>query len=316
MKRTMVSRSEIQRRSGLLSGHRIVVTTFAVLCIAPHLTAFEVEAAKRLWCIDLDLTEERKRSNNADWAAKFAEYAILSNAAYAEKGVNPSMPLPKGWSIAGAPVKSSKKPRNDWSPTSWFGDNGFSMSVFEKREQETILEVAVAFRGTDQKRDWVQNTIPKFQAQAADAENAFRAVLAKYRSSGSSAPKITATGHSLGGGLALHVSFLWPNVDAFVFNSSPRIGVKRSDIKSNRVSIFEAGEALDRIRRLNKMVRPEWEGIDSRDFHFYDGSEDGLRGALRALVSQHGIEGFASRLVSFGKVKSPVLQDYVNNTCR
>ena len=63
--------------------------------------------------------------------------------------------------------------------------------------------------------------------------------------------KISATGHSLGGGLALTVSCR-EGTDAVAFDASPRVsdGLENIDRPANRVMIFEDGEVLMTFREL------------------------------------------------------------------
>jgi hypothetical protein len=58
------------------------------------------------------------------------------------------------------------------------------------------------------------------------------------------------TGHSLGGGLALSVSF-WEGVDAVVFNTSPRVfdGLENQNKPAQRLAVFQEKDILQKVRR-------------------------------------------------------------------
>jgi hypothetical protein len=58
------------------------------------------------------------------------------------------------------------------------------------------------------------------------------------------------TGHSLGGGIATYVSLCRPDVNSYVFNSSPRFSICRGarGPAGNRESVVEYGEFLKAAR--------------------------------------------------------------------
>ncbi len=62
---------------------------------------------------------------------------------------------------------------------------------------------------------------------------------------------VIVTGHSLGGGLALSVSAKNNDVDAFVFNSSPRIfdGHDKDNRDGRRIMVSQRGEPLEEVRK-------------------------------------------------------------------
>lgn len=276
---------------------RIVCLVALSLLIMPTTLAQATDSL----CSVLALSAERLARNSAEDAAKFAVYAILSNNAYEKDTVKENhLPMPAGWEVGIGPIEEKKI--------------GFSMTVFEKRKDGAVEEVVVAFRGTDQKRDWIQNLLPKVEVQAKTAEDKFGAVFEKY-SKMSPAPKLVATGHSLGGGLALHVSFLWKNVEAYAFNSSPRTDSKGSAIANNRFSVYEKGEILAAFRKLTKFVEPKWGDVHTHAFHFIDGSSQSPRRFFKASFEQHGMMPFASNLVRLGQTKSSELRTYVKSNC-
>jgi dienelactone hydrolase len=97
------------------------------------------------------------------------------------------------------------------------------------RDEPDHLSVLIAFRGTTLPWDWWSNaswlTRPLHVADHyGDARKAFADVRSEALSRAGGKPvHYVATGHSLGGGLAMHVAFGFPCVSAVVFNASPVI---------------------------------------------------------------------------------------------
>ena len=115
---------------------------------------------------------------------------------------------------------------------------GFAYVVFERRQADR-RELIIAFRGTenDTFRDWFHGNL--LGRQNPEALKIFD----EWRRKHSDLP-IILTGHSLGGGLAIHVSLNRPDASAFVFNTSPRFWRRGDRYDNRRVSIVEYGEAL------------------------------------------------------------------------
>lgn len=231
--------------------------------------------------IPLTSKQIQKNSTLAEEAVYLAPYAIMCNNAYA-RGER-FIPLPEGW-------KEIPELRKE------LPNVGLAFAVFEKYENTKLTEVVVAFRGTDEMIDWMQNFIPFRRIQVAPASEEFERILRLYENQG---PKITATGHSLGGGLALHMSFKYPNIDAIVFNSSPvtKAGLKIQE-GSNRTSVWESGEFLQIARNLISLFRPRWYPIRRIEFRFVHGW----------TVKQHGMESFALNITKLGATKSHQLK--------
>lgn len=233
------------------------------------------------FCTLLTSTQIQRNSAYVEEAARLAPYAIMSNNAYA-RGEN-FIPLPERWEEV---IELRKE----------FPSIGLALAVFGKHEGDKLAEVVVAFRGTDGLRDWMQNLIPSHRNQIAPASKEFERILNLYKDH---APKIVATGHSLGGGLALHMSFVYPGVDAIAFNSSPvtKAGVKLQKGNS-RTSAWESGEILQFVRNLVSLVRPRWHDVNRIEFRFVHGLP----------LKQHGMERFALNLTKLGALKSAELQ--------
>jgi hypothetical protein len=122
-----------------------------------------------------------------------------------------------------------------------------------------VDEAVLAFRGTDDPRDWLHN-FRLTDEQAVEGERVFREFAGKYRRDG--VERISVTGHSLGGGLALRMSFLPEGVPATVFHwapsSPPRDG---RGTGASRLCVWENNEILEFVRAVTEK-RPAltWEG--------------------------------------------------------
>lgn len=233
------------------------------------------------FCIPLTSKQIQKNSTLAEEAVHLAPYAIMCNNAYARGEY--FIPLPEGW-------KEIPEFRKE------IPNIGLALAVFEKYENTKLTEVVVAFRGTDGMKDWIQNLIPLRRIQVVPASEDFERILRLYENQG---PKVTTTGHSLGGGLALHMSFKYPNIDTIVFNSSPvtKAGLKIQE-GSNRISAWESGEFLQIVRNLISLVRPRWYPIRRIEFRFIHGW----------TITQHGMELFALNITKLGATKSHQLK--------
>ena len=180
-------------------------------------------------------TEQQMRS-----AKENAVYAVLSNNVYGKE--KEWLPLPGIWQ------------RND-SLTVENQKSGFYAQTYERRENGRLKEVVVVFRGTEGSKDWVSGNI--FNFQQGDADDYIGRVLSskEYRPKKVGTDvKFMATGHSLGGALAQHISHS-TGIDAVVFNSSPLEGVEVR--KSGKItSISEKGDPLapTRIARKDKQA--------------------------------------------------------------
>jgi hypothetical protein len=212
-------------------------------------------------------------------AADFATYAILSNNAYQREK---PFPLPPGWSEA-------KDKRFDEG-------EGLAYAVYERRTGDKVAAAVVAFRGTDDLKDWLQNVTP-FHKQTPDAERAFKVIADHYRGLGADT---SATGHSLGGGLALHMAFTFPRVEAIAFNSSPVVQAGKDPFMGNRrTSVWEAGEVLQPLRELKGRLRHFWTGTELVEVDF-DKNDSPLK--------QHEMEPLAYNLVRLAALYSEPFQ--------
>lgn len=210
-------------------------------------------------------------------APKYATYAIFSSNAYQRAK---SFPLPEGW--------EEKRPPQE--------GKGLAFSLFERQAGSRVAEAVVAYRGTDDAKDWLHNVTP-FMDQVPEAVRVFKAIRDSY---GVTRPRMVATGHSLGGGLALHMALTIPDVEALAYNSSPVVRAGSDPILTNRrTSIWEQGEILQAVRDLKSEWRIEWTGTDLVEVNF-----------ARRLspLKQHKMEPLAFNLVLLAARYSPQMQ--------
>lgn len=204
-------------------------------------------------------TKENATEQQMRTAKENAVYAILSNNVYGKE----QLPLPGNWQ------------RND-SLTGENQKSGFYAQTYERRENGQLKEVVVVFRGTDEGikeriKDWATGNI--LNLQQGDADDYIGRVLTNKEYSSKKVGtdvKFTATGHSLGGALAQHVSYS-TGKDAIVFNSSPFEGVEVTKKPGKITSISETGEILapSRIAKKDKEVEYNFTPSSKSDHPIY-----------------------------------------------
>lgn len=133
---------------------------------------------------------------------------------------------------------------------------GFAYSVFERRRDGRLVELIIAYRGTELGFDdvWHGNIEGRQNRRGLQVYDLWRAHL-------DPAVRISVTGHSLGGGIATHVSLCRPNVDTYVFNSSPRFRRCGNYIENRRHSVVEHGEALKAGRIFGREATQTYSSI-------------------------------------------------------
>ncbi|MCI2229914.1 hypothetical protein MC378_12120 [Polaribacter sp. MSW13] len=144
-------------------------------------------------------------------------------------------------------------------------------------------DLVLVFRGTDSFEDFRTGNNPFKQRQNDYALKIFDEIRNKYGSE-----NYIVAGHSLGGGISIHVSLNRENVVAFSFNGSPVFRNKKN-FKNKRYSIVENGEILKIVRLLGKEANQLYTSI---------GCSKGN------LISQHDMKSLALCLTQIGAIKN------------
>lgn len=215
-------------------------------------------------------------------AGGLAIYAMLSANAYEKNTGRVRFDLsPLGW----VRVDLNGEPTDD--PTKEHKLSGLVYDIYEKAGTNKVV---FAFRGTDSKEDYLTANlaIPPFNFQYRQARKA----VGKYLSENGQ-KNVVATGHSLGGGLALSVS-VHHGVKAFTFDPSPRIfdGIGDMHEPAERVIVYQQGEILQKFRKHWKKVSDvvEERNIYQCDYPEVFGENSRHRGDLLAKgLLQDGI---------------------------
>lgn len=180
---------------------------------------------------------------NLDTAAanKYAIYAMMASNSYL-KPDRTYFPIEElGWIRVDA--DGNPAPANSYTP-GFIGSifTNLQYDIWENKSKKTTV---ISFKGTDERIDWLAGNLTIiFSPTYKSAKKHVHNYVAEHPDQ-----KIILTGHSLGGGLALSSS-LWEAVDAYVFNSSPRVfdGFKNHNNHAERISVYQHGDVLQKIR--------------------------------------------------------------------
>ena len=202
-------------------------------------------------------------------AGEYAIYGLLSNNAYSD-GRN-KFSIPEYW----VPIDAVST------------ESGLYYDLYEKKKGGVLSEVVIAFRGTQGFKDWINGNLSNKQYD--DALKHIKKVVNSY--SDFNVP-IIATGHSLGGGLAMFASYQEKGITGVGFNSSPRYHSKNHKEKNTRVILFESG---DPTRILGNLIFPwrwQWLGIKPKikylEYDFSTGLSHGSYPLTMALLFYGG----------------------------
>ncbi len=110
-------------------------------------------------------------------------------------------------------------------------------------EQGQPHKLVIAFRGTTSLYDWLFGNL--LNSQYALADTLVAAIRQQYPT-----VELIATGHSLGGGLALHVSMVFDGVSAYAFNPSYKVLSPPIPKMNRRVVVGASGDILALQRRF------------------------------------------------------------------
>ncbi|WP_020587895.1 DUF2974 domain-containing protein [Desulfobacter curvatus] len=175
-------------------------------------------------------------------AGGIAVYAMMSANAYKYKSGRIRFDLKKiGWEQVDLYGEPTEK------PTKKYKLSGLAYNIYEKIGTNKAV---FAFRGTDSKNDylWANFSVPPFNFQYRQARKAVKKYLLE-----NSHKNVVATGHSLGGGLALSVS-VHHGIKAFTFDPSPRVfdGIGDMHEPAERIIVYQKGEILNAVRKIWK----------------------------------------------------------------
>ena len=223
-------------------------------------------------------------------------YALLAENAYEPTKDDPSYALPPEYTML------NRVPNNR---------HGLAYARFDRKEGETLVERIIAFRGTELTHlsDWFYGNIgSKQRKQALDVYDVEREAL---DAEGNEKVPIVVTGHSLGGALAMQVS-LEHDVEAYIFNASPRFARGAPLGDARRVSVGERGEVLRALRRFKNMPVRDGLVINCRAgvSPIGDHSMRGLADCLTWIAAYADETAYAS--LGANKIKAP----RVNSYCR
>lgn len=168
---------------------------------------------------------------NGEWSFN-KELAAGVYGIYAAASYDAYEPRPSGISRAFHIADNDPVLNSAYGKTGWFrveprheNLSGLSYDVYYHDTPER-LDVMIAYRGTDDARDWIANLswVTKWLNpwdQYRQARNEYEDVMERAVKTANGKPiAFVATGHSLGGGLAQHVANTHPCSSAVVFDTS------------------------------------------------------------------------------------------------
>lgn len=132
---------------------------------------------------------------------------------------------------------------------------GFSYSVYVINDNGKPVRVVIAYRGTDEIKDWWYGNLLASQNKAG------LALYDEIRQQFPAEVPISVTGHSLGGGIATEVSLCRTHVNSMVFNTSPRFSAGPQPAENDRDSVVEYGEILKVLRIFGREATQRYTSI-------------------------------------------------------
>jgi Lipase (class 3) len=216
---------------------------------------------------------------NVELANAYAIHAMMSSNAYVGNEDRIYFPLEElGWrkiDLSGKPIardKNSYEPRTIWGKI-------FSNLQFDIWVHQASSETIVAFKGTEGIMDWLAaNLSIGVSIPYKSAKKQLRGLIENKQHR-----RLSLTGHSLGGGVALSVS-VWEGIDAIVFNTSPRIfdGSENKNEPAIRKAIFQEGDILENIRKFHPKFKQKVQANDIIQTSFDYGGRNEHRADLLA----------------------------------
>jgi len=225
---------------------------------------------------------------NKEIASKNAIYAMLSNNAYDDDRYK--FVLPDNW--------------EEIKIYSHSDSSGLDFKIYEKKENQEIVEAVIVFRGTAGPIDWIYGNLSSKQYKYAYPHIAM--FVNNYRNK---ATNLKATGHSLGGGLAMYASYQFDGIEAIGFNASPRYHSRKIKKDNKRIAIWEQGEFL---RMFGNVAYPwRWTLIKGKSdikfykYHFVDSFG----------LTNHQSTHLARGLLLAGSFLNPELREALDKNC-
>lgn len=145
---------------------------------------------------------------------------------------------------------------------------GLALQVWRRND---CKEAVIAFRGSESRDlgDWVSNlrwfVVSRYFDQYDQVRRDINAILKKIAQSGCVPPRIIATGHSLGGGLAQHAAYADGRINyVYAFDPSPVTGILDVpwDTRAKTIErfgtdrVYESGEILSPVRYIASGIFP------------------------------------------------------------
>ncbi len=218
--------------------------------------------------------EDRIAPTRAELAKRHYVHAAMASNAYRDPAVKPIFIIPD-WFL----LESSES------------ESGLGLQVYGDAVTKTeSRELVIAYRGTNfsSLKDWGNNMALREPAQYREAHAHLAALKASYPQA-----RLTATGHSLGGGIALNMSLRFDGVDAAVFNASPRFMFGPASYRhaNERAFLHERGEMLNGLfgqwTELRLSSRANYGNYNFLDYYarrFSPVPEHGIYEHARALL--------------------------------
>jgi pimeloyl-ACP methyl ester carboxylesterase len=245
----------------------LAIIVFVILLIgSAQLFAWHSFSRQQLGLADLDVAREQAackdghipiqyKFNAQQGAHDYLQYAVAAADVYGMDGRNDAAEFTLD--RYGDNWANTKKPR-----VMTFNEGFLATDLTVDhyvQDSGNRLIVLVAFRGTFSPRDWLSNAswflrwlpIPNHYD---DARQAFEKIRADALKQANGRPvNFVVTGHSLGGGLAMHIAYGYPCVSAVVFNASPVINryLYQTPFDDAKIAhIFQNCEVLGFARRM------------------------------------------------------------------